>query len=179
MRTSAVATTAIRSVGVARNPVASRWSPKMMRQPDTYSAAVASRPRRPSQGSRPAAVSTSAMGTPMLHTACPTTNARALETLMPSIGVASGDSGGLNNDWSTRPASMIPYAAPSDRIVGQPRPVRRVTSRISRAPPPYSGTRNGSARMSRAEMLPSRYSPTHGASTSSASAGAIRVRFMA
>jgi hypothetical protein len=80
----------------------------------------------------------------MLQTLCPTTNVQAYPALIPSAGTgviawnSQPSNDGLNIAWSTRPASITPYAAPSSRIVGQPRPVLRVTSRISSAPHPYS-----------------------------------------
>ena len=82
------------------------------------------------------------MGTAMLHTLCPITNAQAYQALIPSAGSgvnawkSQPSNDGLNMDWSTMPASITPYAAPSSRIVGQPRPVRRVTSRIRQRPAP-------------------------------------------
>ena len=59
-------------------------------------------------------------------------------------------------------------------MVGQPRPVRRATSRIWIAPLPYSSARSGSAPISTIETLPSRYSPTSGARKNSPTAGAAR-----
>ncbi|QFZ17147.1 hypothetical protein EKG83_06420 [Saccharothrix syringae] len=63
---------------------------------------------------RHATVSTSAIGTPMLHTAWPTTNASEFTALMPSAGTGVTawkswpSNEGLNSDWSSRPASSTP-----------------------------------------------------------------------
>src|SRR5215831_12972819 len=44
---------------------------------------------------------------------------------------------GLKNDCVIRPSSSTPYASPSPRMAGQPRPVRRAISLINTAPLPY------------------------------------------
>ena len=59
-------------------------------------------------------------------------------------------------------------------MVGQPRPVRRASSRTRMAPLPYSRARTGSAGSSTIETLPSRYSPTSGASRNRPATGPTR-----
>ena len=73
---------------------------------------------------------------------------QALSALRPSAGInvpsrksRPSNEGGVKIEWSIRPGSSTPYASASTRIVGQPRPVRRATSRIRSAPPPYIGAR--------------------------------------
>ena len=59
-------------------------------------------------------------------------------------------------------------------MVGQPRPARRATSRMSSAPPPYIGARKRRPRISAIETLPSRNSPISGARKNSPTAGTTR-----
>src|SRR5512142_2721025 len=61
-------------------------------------------------------------------------------------------------------------------MVGHPRPVRRPSSRISRAPPPYIAARNEMAASWRIETFPRRYSPTSGDRRTSPRAAGLAVR---
>jgi hypothetical protein len=88
--TSAAVTATVPAIWgtVARN--CSVWSRKITMAPRTKTAAVTVRPVRPSHGvvlRSPTRVSTTAMGTAMLQTAWPTTNAIAQWALMPRPGM--------------------------------------------------------------------------------------------
>src|SRR5467141_1463764 len=52
---------------------------------------------------------------------------------------------GSKNDFTARPSSMIPYAAPRRRMLGQPVFHRTAVSRITRTPAPYNQMRNNAA----------------------------------
>ena len=76
--------------------------------------------------------------------------------------------------WSTGPSSISAYAAANSTIVGQPRPSRRAVSRTSSAPPPYNGASTSTEAYCEIGMLPSRNSPTVGASSTRPRAIAMR-----
>src|SRR6266852_8560250 len=48
---------------------------------------------------------------------------------------------GSKNDFTARPSSMIPYAAPRSKMLGHPVFHRTAVSRITRTPAPYNQTR--------------------------------------
>ena len=52
---------------------------------------------------------------------------------------------GSKNDFTARPSSMIPYAAPRRRMLGQPVFQRTAVSRITRTPEPYNQMRKRAA----------------------------------
>src|SRR6267143_3138159 len=52
---------------------------------------------------------------------------------------------GSKNDFTARPSSMMPYAAPRSRIPGQPVFQRTAVSRITRTPAPYNQIRKRTA----------------------------------
>lgn len=43
---------------------------------------------------------------------------------------------GFHSVWVTKASSIMPYASAKVMMAGQPRPVRRANSRMSRAPQP-------------------------------------------
>src|SRR5437773_373368 len=52
---------------------------------------------------------------------------------------------GSKNDFTARPSSMMPYAAPRSRMLGHPVFQRTAVSRITRTPAPYNQIRNRTA----------------------------------
>src|SRR3989475_10435050 len=52
---------------------------------------------------------------------------------------------GSKNDFTARPSSMIPYAAPRRRTLGHPVFQRTAVSRMTRTPAPYSQINNSAA----------------------------------
>src|SRR2546425_2207287 len=52
---------------------------------------------------------------------------------------------GSKNDFTARPSSMIPYAAPRRRMLGQPVFQRTAVSRMTRTPAPYSQINSSAA----------------------------------
>src|SRR5437879_6252831 len=52
---------------------------------------------------------------------------------------------GSKNDFTARPSSMIPYAAPRRRMLGHPVFQRTAVSRMTRTPAPYSQINNSAA----------------------------------
>src|SRR6267378_8163432 len=52
---------------------------------------------------------------------------------------------GSKNDFTARPSSMIPYAAPRSRMLGQPVFHRTAVSRMTRTPAPYNQIRKSAA----------------------------------
>src|SRR2546427_9769863 len=52
---------------------------------------------------------------------------------------------GSKNDFTARPSSMMPYAAPRSMMLGQPVFQRTAVSRITRTPAPYNQIRKRTA----------------------------------
>jgi hypothetical protein len=59
-------------------------------------------------------------------------------------------------------------------MAGQPRPVRRATSRMSSAPPPYMGARTNRLAIWLIDWLPNSHSATNGERKNNPRAGAMR-----
>ena len=104
-----------------------------------------------------------AIGTQILQITCPTMKFSAGSAPMPSAAIYVGPSWScqysisrydkLNSEWSISAGCSTPNANASRIMVSQPRPARRVTSRIISVAPPYSGPKKISPK-SRAPKSP-------------------------